>query len=120
MTRHNINNNNIINNINNNINNNKEDHRPDDDKNDNDTRRYVAQRHVWPLILYKGRKCHVHVYVTLTCHGQAFVHCQDLKTTTIWHSKLIILAMLIYTENEHMKCIVISPQHQLEGHCMHA
>ncbi|KAL7575677.1 hypothetical protein ACA910_011495 [Epithemia clementina (nom. ined.)] len=36
--------------------------------------RYVAQRHVWPMVLYGGRKCHVRVYATITCDGRAFVH----------------------------------------------
>ena len=36
--------------------------------------RYVAQRYVWPPILYGGRKCHVRVYALLTAEGKAFVH----------------------------------------------
>ena len=36
--------------------------------------RFVAQRYVLPMVLYHGRKCHVRVYATITCHGQAFVH----------------------------------------------
>jgi len=36
--------------------------------------KYVAQRYVWPPILYGGRKCHVRVYALFTCDGRAFVH----------------------------------------------
>jgi selenocysteine lyase/cysteine desulfurase len=36
--------------------------------------RYVAQRYVWPPILFGGRKCHVRVYALLTAEGKAFVH----------------------------------------------
>jgi len=36
--------------------------------------RYVAQRYVWPMVLYKRRKCHVRVYAVLLADGRAFVH----------------------------------------------
>lgn len=36
--------------------------------------RYVAQRYVWPPVLFEGRKCHVRVYGLLTSDGRAFVH----------------------------------------------
>jgi selenocysteine lyase/cysteine desulfurase len=36
--------------------------------------RYVAQRYVWPPVLYGGRKCHVRVYGLLTSDGRAMVH----------------------------------------------
>jgi hypothetical protein len=36
--------------------------------------KYVAQEYVWPLITYGGKKCHVRIYVTITCDGRAFVH----------------------------------------------
>lgn len=36
--------------------------------------RYVAQRYVWPPVLFGGRKCHVRVYGLLTSDGRAFVH----------------------------------------------
>lgn len=35
--------------------------------------RYVAQKYVWPMVLYQHRKCHVRVYVVLL-NGYAFVH----------------------------------------------
>jgi selenocysteine lyase/cysteine desulfurase len=35
--------------------------------------RYVAQKYVWPMVLYQHRKCHVRVYVMLT-NDSAFVH----------------------------------------------
>jgi selenocysteine lyase/cysteine desulfurase len=38
------------------------------------THKYVAQQYVWPPVLYEGKKCHVRVYVTVTCDGKAFVH----------------------------------------------
>ena len=36
--------------------------------------RYVAQRYVWPPVLFGGRKCHVRVYGLLASDGRAFVH----------------------------------------------
>ena len=36
--------------------------------------KYVAQQYVWPPVLYDGKKCHVRVYVTITCEGEAYVH----------------------------------------------
>lgn len=36
--------------------------------------RYVAQKYVWPPLLYDGKKFHVRVYGLLTCDGRAFVH----------------------------------------------
>jgi selenocysteine lyase/cysteine desulfurase len=36
--------------------------------------RYVAQRYVWPPLLFDGRKCHVRVYGLLTSDNRAFVH----------------------------------------------
>ena len=35
---------------------------------------YVAQKYAWPLVLYKGRKCHVRVYGLVTSDGRAFLH----------------------------------------------
>jgi len=34
--------------------------------------KYVAQQYVWPPVLYEGKKCHVRVYVTVTCDGSKF------------------------------------------------
>lgn len=39
-----------------------------------ESHKYVAQEYVWPPVLYDGKKCHVRVYVTITCDGQAFIH----------------------------------------------
>lgn len=39
-----------------------------------DTHRYVAQRYVWPPVLFQGRKCHVRVYALITADGKAYVH----------------------------------------------
>lgn len=36
--------------------------------------RYVAQRYVWPPLLFDGRKCHVRVYGLFTSDGRAFIH----------------------------------------------
>jgi selenocysteine lyase/cysteine desulfurase len=36
--------------------------------------RYVAQKYVWPPVLFGGRKCHVRVYGLFTADGRAFVH----------------------------------------------
>jgi selenocysteine lyase/cysteine desulfurase len=36
--------------------------------------RYVAQRYVWPCLLYQGRKAHVRVYGVLTADGRAYLH----------------------------------------------
>ena len=35
---------------------------------------YVAQRYVWPPVLFGGRKCHLRVYGLLTADNQAFIH----------------------------------------------
>lgn len=39
-----------------------------------DEHRYVAQKYVWPMVLYGKRKCHVRVYGLITSDGRAFVH----------------------------------------------
>jgi selenocysteine lyase/cysteine desulfurase len=36
--------------------------------------KYVAQKYVWPPLLYGGKKFHVRVYATITYDGRAFVH----------------------------------------------
>jgi selenocysteine lyase/cysteine desulfurase len=36
--------------------------------------RYVAQKYVWPPVLFGGRKSHVRVYALFTADGRAFVH----------------------------------------------
>lgn len=35
---------------------------------------YVAQRYVWPGVLYRGRKAHVRVYAVITADLKAYVH----------------------------------------------
>ena len=46
--------------------------------------RYVAQKYVWPMILYRHRKCHVRVYAMLTnecafVHRRCFLHVANEK-----------------------------------------
>ncbi|CAJ1940130.1 unnamed protein product [Cylindrotheca closterium] len=45
-----------------------------DDKKMFPDHKYVAQKYVWPPVLFGGRKCHVRVYGLLTSDGRAFVH----------------------------------------------
>jgi hypothetical protein len=39
-----------------------------------DQHKYVAQKYVWPPILFNDKKFHVRVYCVITCDGHAFVH----------------------------------------------
>lgn len=36
--------------------------------------RYVAQRYVWPPVLFGGKKFHVRAYAAIACDGSAYVH----------------------------------------------
>lgn len=45
-----------------------------DSKNMFPDHKYVAQKYVWPPVLFGGRKCHVRVYGLLASDGRAFVH----------------------------------------------